>query len=154
MKVNVIPRLLPVMLASLLLSAGLNAASALTGNWRTIDDASGKTKSIVEIYGTGDGTLNGRIVQILHSERGPNPLCDKCPGERQGQPIEGMVILWDMEPVSSEEARHGRILDPQNGRIYKARLKLRDDGNLEVRGFIGIALIGRTQIWQPAPEIP
>jgi uncharacterized protein (DUF2147 family) len=154
MKVILIPRPVPVLLAFLLLSGILNAAPALTGNWRTIDDASGKTKSIVEIYEAGDGTLNGRVVEILHSERGPNPLCDKCPGERRGQPIKGMVILWDMAPVSSTEARHGRILDPQNGRVYKARMKLREDGNLEVRGYIGIALIGRTQIWQPAPEIP
>lgn len=130
------------------------AASPITGYWRTIDDDSGKTKSIVHIFETGDGTLNGLVVEILHSDLGPDPLCSKCPGERRDQPIQGMVILWDMEPQSETSAANGRILDPKNGKVYKARLNLREDGNLEVRGFIGISLLGRTQVWQPAGDAP
>ncbi|NDV63003.1 DUF2147 domain-containing protein [Puniceicoccales bacterium CK1056] len=125
-------------------------AAGMTGIWKTIDDATGKTKSLVEIYRTPEGQLEGRIIEILHSDRGPNPLCDDCPGDRKGKPIKGMVILWDMDSASETKAVGGRILDPKNGKVYKAKLSLRDDGKLEVRGFIGFSLLGRTQVWEPA----
>lgn len=130
------------------LALPLTAASPV-GKWRTIDDETGITKSIVHIYESPDGTLEGRVLQILHSDLGPNPTCDKCPGERKGRPIEGMVILWDMVP-DGDHWSGGRILDPKKGKTYRCRLRITDTGNLEVRGYIGFSLLGRTQVWQPA----
>jgi uncharacterized protein (DUF2147 family) len=137
-------------LCLLIMASGLNAQSSVIGDWRTIDDETGKTKSIVSLYVNDAGMLEGKVIEILHSDKGPNPLCDDCPGDKAGKPIKGLVIIWDMESASETEWRGGRILDPKNGKVYKAKITLREDGKLEVRGFIGFSLLGRTQIWEPA----
>ena len=137
-------------LSAVLAASALDARSAVLGNWKTVDDKTGRTKSIVNLYLNEAGQLEGKVVDILHSDRGPNPLCEDCPGERAGKPIEGMVIIWNMEPASETEWRGGKILDPTNGKLYKAKISLREDGKLEVRGFIGFSFLGRTQVWEPA----
>ena len=78
---------LPLSLPSL-----ASAAESPAGRWQTIDDETGKPKSIVEIQQAADGTLTGKVAQILQSEHGPNPLCSECEGERKDQPITGMTI--------------------------------------------------------------
>ena len=138
-----------LVLVLVLTPAGLNAAE-ISGDWRTIDDETGRAKSIVRITETAEGTLQGRVVEILHSDRGPDPLCEECPGERRGQPIRGMIILWDLEAGDPGEWIGGRILDPTRGKVYRARLRLQEDGRLEVRGYLGISLLGRSQVWQRA----
>ncbi|MFO7724719.1 MAG: DUF2147 domain-containing protein [Oceanipulchritudo sp.] len=148
------PTISVTLLFLLLIQAAPASASAIPGYWRTIDDATGKTKSIVELYEVGETGLEGRVTEILHSDRGPDPLCENCPGKRKGQPIKGMVILWDMDKQAPREYSGGRILDPARGKVYKARLSLREDGKLEVRGFIGIPLLGRTQVWEPLKGEP
>lgn len=120
----------------------------IEGEWRTIDDVTGKTKSIVRIERTADGEYEGTVIEILHSDRGPNPLCDDCKGERKGQPVKGMVILWGLKEAKKQQYKGGEILDPKNGKIYKAKLKLLEDGDLQVRGFIGFSLLGRSQVWK------
>jgi uncharacterized protein (DUF2147 family) len=120
----------------------------IEGDWRTIDDVTGKTKSVVRIVKMVDDEYEGQVIEILHSDRGPNPLCDDCKGERKGQPIKGMVILWGLKETKENRYKGGEILDPKNGKIYKAKLKLREDGDLEVRGFIGFSLLGRSQVWK------
>jgi len=128
-----------------LLSASTSSSPA--GLWTTVDDKTGVAKSIVEIKIAEDGELTGRVVDILHSERGPNPLCTDCKGKRKNQPIKGMTILWGMEAADGVW-KGGRILDPKNGKIYSCRLRLLENGDLEVRGFIGFSLIGRSQVWK------
>ena len=141
--------LLPI-LACALLAATAHAQSPVFGNWRTVDDETGRAKSIVQISVNAEGELEGKVLEILHSDRGPDPICENCPGDKNGQPIKGLVILWDMEKKAPGEWAGGRILDPKHGKVYKAKLRLRDDGKLEVRGFIGFSLLGRTQVWEPA----
>ena len=68
------------------------AQNSPVGTWTTVDDNTGKPKSVVEIYGTRDGSLAGRVNQVLSSDRGPNPVCDNCSGERKGKPVEGMEV--------------------------------------------------------------
>lgn len=116
------------------------------GRWRTIDDSTGETKSIVEIYGAADGTLEGRVLEVLRSDQGPHPICKECPADRKDQPIEGMVIIWGMK-AKGDQWGGGHILDPKNGKTYKCKLSLSKDDRLEVRGFIGVPVLGRTQIW-------
>jgi len=132
------------MLAGTFLQAG-----TVIGDWKTIDDETGVTKSIVRISQNADGELEGQVIEILHSEQGPNPVCKECPGDRKGKPIKGMVILWGLKESGENSWKGGEILDPKKGKIYRAKLSLRDDGKLEVRGFIGFSLIGRTQVWEP-----
>lgn len=117
------------------------------GTWTTIDDATGKPKSTVEISDVG-GKLQGKVLEVLQSDDGPHPLCKNCTGERKDQPIEGMVIMWDVVKDGSNWSG-GRILDPKTGKIYKVSLTPAAGGaKLDVRGYIGFSLLGRTQTWQ------
>ena len=123
------------------------AQASPVGTWTTIDDATGQPRSVIEVYEAADGTLAGRVERVLHSTRGPNPLCGKCRGERRNQPIEGMVILWGMQR-SGDEWKGGQILDPATGKVYSATMRPVAGGKqLQVRGFVGFSLLGRTQVW-------
>jgi uncharacterized protein (DUF2147 family) len=128
------------------------AASAATdtpvGTWTQVDDATGKPKSIIEITEQPDGTLQGMVKQVLFSDQGPHPVCDKCEGERHNQPVEGMTIMWGVKKDGDNEWSGGQILDPGKGKTYKVKLTLKDDGQkLDVRGYVGMPMLGRTQTW-------
>lgn len=130
-----------------LLPVSAFAQNTPLGRWRSIDDASGKPKAVIEIADTGNGTLSAKIVQILDTKDGPNPLCDDCTGARHNKPILGMTIAWGLKPQGKVWAG-GRILDPENGKEYSVKMTPIAGGRkLEVRGFLGVALLGRTQVW-------
>lgn len=137
---------------ALALVAGPAAAIAAelttpVGTWKTIDDKTGQAKALVQITDSG-GKLEGKIIKILKSDDGPNPVCKECDGERKNKPVEGMTILWGLSK-DGDEWNGGQILDPKNGKIYKAKLSLDDGGRkLNVRGYIGFSLMGRSQVWQ------
>jgi uncharacterized protein (DUF2147 family) len=136
-------------IALLLLALPLAAFAQNTpeGKWRTIDDTTGKVKSIVEISQTGNGTLQAKVLQVLDSEKGPHPLCDACKGANHNKPIEGMVIAWGLRH-EGKTWDGGKIMDPKNGKVYSAKMTPIDDGRkLEVRGYMGFSLLGRTQTW-------
>jgi len=134
---------LPMAVASLAV-----AAESPAGRWQTIDDETGKVKSIVEIQQAADGTLSGKVAKILQSDHGPNPVCSECEGERQDQPITGMTILWGLKPTGDGVWDDGQILDPAKGKTYNAKVTVLEGGNkLEMRGYIGIEALGRTQTW-------
>lgn len=141
-------------LASALLAFGLvfavqafAADTTPVGTWTQVDDATGKPKSIIEITEQPDGTLQAVVKQVLFSDQGPHPICDKCEGERHNQPVEGMTIMWGVQQ-DGNVWDGGQILDPHNGKTYKVKLKLADNGEkLDVRGYIGMPMLGRTQTW-------
>ncbi|MCW4453717.1 DUF2147 domain-containing protein [Flavobacterium sp. MXW15] len=136
--------LLALPLAAAAFSA--SAADGATGRWKTIDDKTGKVKSIVEITQAANGTLSGKVVDILYSERGPDPVCDKCDGERKGKPVKGMTILWNLKADGANQWSGGTILDPANGKSYKSKAELKDGGGkLDVSGCV--AFICRAQTW-------
>jgi len=122
--------------------------STVNGRWKTIDDESGKVKSIVKIW-EENGSLKG-LIEETFPEPGeePDPLCDKCTGDKKDQPIKGMIFLWGFKK-ESDTWKKGKILDPENGKIYKCELKLMDKGDkLEVYGYIRIIVkVGRSQTW-------
>jgi uncharacterized protein (DUF2147 family) len=121
------------------------------GNWKTVDDKTGRPKSIVQIK-EENGELTGKVLEVIESPAGPHPLCQPCEGERKDQPIEGMTILWGAKK-NGDSWDGGEILDPENGKIYHVSLTLLDNGQrLEVHGYIGISVIGRSQIWQRQEE--
>ena len=136
-----------------LLACALGSAAIAQGNaapvglWKTIDDKTGKPRSLVRIYEEG-GLLFGRI------ERGFDPaqqnrVCDKCTDERRGQPLLNMVILRNLKAAGDGEYADGDILDPDNGSVYRCKIRLEDGGKkLVVRGFVGVAMFGRSQTWE------
>ncbi|HVJ38393.1 MAG TPA: DUF2147 domain-containing protein [Stenotrophomonas sp.] len=141
-----------LLLALPLLGLGFAASAADTGGhsaagrWKTIDDKTGKVKSIVEISQAANGTLSGKVVEILQSDRGPNPVCDKCDGERKNKPVKGMTILWNLKADDASNWSGGTILDPANGKTYKSKLELQPGGQkLDVSGCV--MFICRAQTW-------
>ncbi len=139
-------------LVFLLLFSGASFADVenVVGRWKTIDDETKKPKSIVEIFKRGE-EFRGRIVQLINPDK-PNPVCDKCEGDRKDKPVMGMEIIWGMKK-DGDQWESGKILDPNNGKEYKCRLRLKDNGQkLEVRGFIGFSLLGRSQLWERMTE--
>ena len=120
------------------------------GTWRQIDDVTGKPKSIIQIT-ENNGKLEGKVMQVLLSDDGPHPTCKKCEGERKDQPVEGMVIMWGVRK-DDDVWDGGKILDPKNGKVYSVKLSLTDAGQkLDVHGYIGISLLGRSQVWERMP---
>lgn len=136
--------------AALLCIAAVAASASDTpvGVWRTIDDKTGKEKSLVRITEV-NGELHGTIEKLFRGpNEDPNPNCDKCEGDKHNKPVIGMLILTGMKRQGDEYAG-GQILDPANGKTYKCKMWTSDGGKkLNVRGFIGVSLLGRTQVWQ------
>jgi uncharacterized protein (DUF2147 family) len=117
------------------------------GRWKTVDDATGKIKSVVTIWEEA-GKLYGQIQKLVDPDpKDPNPRCTPCTGEQKGHPVIGLRILWDLQK-DGDAWSGGTILDPENGKTYKCLLSLEEGGEkLKVRGFIGVSLLGRTQYW-------
>ncbi len=118
------------------------------GRWKTIDDDTGKAKSIVVIQ-MENGRLAGRIEALLNSPKDHEPrICERCEGELKDAPLLGLRFMWGFRP-QSDEWIDGQILDPNNGKIYSSKLRLTDGGRrLDVRGYVGLPLFGRSQIWE------
>jgi len=144
-------RILALALSALLLAPSFRVEAQQAspiGQWRTIDDHSGKPRSIVEVFANPDGTLSARIVRLLDLSKGPNPMCDACRGALHGKPVVGMTIAWGLD-ADGESWSGGRIIDPGNGKEYSVKFTPVDGGRkLEVRGYVGVPMLGRTQVWQ------
>ena len=134
----------------LLLTSGIGATWAATGpspvgTWRTFDDLDGRESGSVEITEQG-GLLFGKVTRITDPAR-VDALCVACTDDRKDKPVMGMQVIRGLKP-DGNRWDGGEILDPKTGKIYKAKLHLEDGGQkLVVRGFIGIALFGRSQTW-------
>ena len=117
------------------------------GRWRTVDDLTGKINSVVTIW-EEDGKLYGRIERLINPDpKDPDPRCLLCSGDRKGQRLLGLRILWGLAK-DGDQWTGGEILDPDNGKIYRCSLTVKDGGRkLRVRGFIGFSWLGRTQYW-------
>lgn len=114
------------------------------GLWKTVDE-SGEAKSMVRIW-TENERLYGKIETLLGGVD-PNVQCIKCKGEKRNAPVIGMVILEGLRQNGTEWSG-GSILDPKSGKTYKCRVEVHDQGTrLEVRGYVGFSLLGRTQHW-------
>jgi len=124
------------------------AAPSPVGLWKTIDDETKQEKSLVRITETG-GVLTGKIEKLLNPSQ-PDPKCDKCADERKDKPIAGLTIIRNVKKDDDKADlwEGGDILDPNNGKVYKVRLKPEDGGKkLSVRGYIGMPMLGRSQTW-------
>ena len=137
-----------VLLAALLSMPGLAAStqSSPAGRWQTVDDETGKAKSVVEIYRTTDGSYAGKVVEILDTHNGTDPTCHKCRGNNHGKAIKGMVILWGLKADGPDKWSGGTVLDPENGKTYRSKIELLSGGaKLGMSGCI--VFICRQQVW-------
>ena len=119
----------------------LSSAQDISGRWVTIDDNTGKRRSVVEI-GVKDGKANGRIVEIYDKAKA-DKTCDACTDDRKDKRILGMEIIRGMMK-DGDEWEDGTIMDPDNGKVYDCKLWL-ENGQLKVRGYV--AFFFRTQTW-------
>jgi uncharacterized protein (DUF2147 family) len=133
-------------LIALVLHTAAVAQATPIGLWKTIDDETKKEKSLVRIAETG-GVLSGSIEKVLDPAK-EKDVCEKCSDERKGKPIVGLNIIRNAKPDADDKSSWtgGEILDPNNGKTYRLRLKPHDGGKtLEVRGYIGPFF--RNQTW-------
>jgi uncharacterized protein (DUF2147 family) len=132
---------------ALLPAVGARAQQSPVGLWETVSDVDGRPKSHVRIREV-QGELLGTVEVILDPKK-RDALCDKCADQRRDQPVQGMLVLSGMRrEAQGEHYAGGSILDPDNGKVYSCKLVVVDEGrHLEVRGFIGFSLFGRTQTW-------
>ena len=117
-------------------------ADDVVGIWLTTGDHPAK----VQIYKSGEKYF-GKIVW-LQSTVDNKPMVDaNNPDEKKRtQPIIGLVMLKSFE-FDDDEWDDGTIYDPENGKTYSCHLTLKDANTLRVRGYIGIPLFGRTEVW-------
>ena len=135
------------LLTAMLFTSAAWAQNSPVGLWKTIDDETGKPKALVRVT-EENGALQGKIEKLF---RGPNedqnPKCTECTDSRKNQPIIGMTIVSGLKKDGNEYTG-GEILDPAKGKTYKSKASLKDNGSkLEVRGYIGAPMFGRSQTW-------
>ena len=124
------------------------AQNTPAGLWRTIDDDGKTEKSTVRIVING-GVLSGKVEKISDPAKA-DEKCSKCEDDRKDKPIVGMTIINDVKQDAEEPNlwTGGLILDPAKGTTYKVRIKIIEGGKkLDVRGYIGSPMFGRTQTW-------
>ena len=140
-------------LAALLFTATALSAMAQStpvGLWRNVDDKTGEVKAEIRIDET-NGALLGRIEKALGKDAKPGATCDECSDDRKGKPMVGLDIIRGGKKAESKDVwEGGKILDPENGKEYRASYTPIDGGKkLEVRGYLGP--FWRTQTWNRVP---
>lgn len=114
----------------------------ISGTWLTIDDETKQPASHVRITVTNQ-KLDAIVIKLLDNQ---DAVCSMCSDYRKNQPVLGMKIISGLSKKSQSEWGDGEILDPDNGKTYRVTLRL-DNGKLIVRGYVGISLFGREQVW-------
>ena len=127
-------------------SVSAMAQMSPVGVWQTIDDKDGTVKSEIRIVETA-GVVSGKLDKILDPKAKQDDKCGECTDERKDQPILGMEIMRGLKKTEGKDVwEGGTILDPKNGKVYKATVTPIEGGKkLQMRGYIGFFY--RTQIW-------
>jgi uncharacterized protein (DUF2147 family) len=147
------PDKMKITLTTFLMAAAITCTPAwgqnttLIGLWKSIDDNTGKPTALIRISEI-EGEFQGKIEKVFPEPgESANPLCVECEGELKNQPVVGMTILKGMRRDGADYSG-GQVLDPDNGKIYRGKMKLIEGGNkLILRGYVGIPLLGRSQVW-------
>lgn len=122
-------------------------AASPAGLWKNVDEETRQARALVRIVEAA-GIFTGRIEKVLTDR--PEAKCDKCTDDRKDQPVQGMQIIRGMRKSEDRDNlwEGGTILDPGNGKVYRSQMRVIDGGKrLEVRGFVGTPLLGRSQTW-------
>ena len=131
------------------LTLASHAQMSPLGLWRTIDDETNQPKAQIRISLNASGVLSGVVERSLLSTPSAEPNCNLCTDDRKGKPKIGLEIIRGGQQSDGKAVwEGGKILDPENGKNYSLRLTPIEGGKkLEVRGYIGAPLLGRTQTW-------
>jgi uncharacterized protein (DUF2147 family) len=142
-------KLLAAAAALMVSGVALAQSASPVGLWKSIDEKTKVEKSLVRITESG-GVVVGKIEKLLDPAVKPDAVCDECHGDLKGKPIVGLTIISGAKKNPDEAAQWdgGTVLDPANGKTYKLRLRpSADNKKLDVRGYIGTPMIGRSQTW-------
>ncbi|MEY4694434.1 MAG: hypothetical protein RLZZ95_883 [Pseudomonadota bacterium] len=136
-------------LALSLLTAVAQAQMSPLGLWRSIDDETKQAKAEIRISQNASGALSGVVERSLLATPSAEPNCNLCTDDRKDKPKIGMEIIRGGQQADGKLVwEGGKILDPENGKNYSLRLTPIEGGKkLEVRGYIGAPMLGRTQTW-------
>ena len=131
------------------LAVGAQAQMTPIGLWQSIDDGNGQPKAEISIAQRHDGTLTGKVERSLLANPSAETNCVLCTDDRKNQPKVGLEIIRGGRQAEGKAVwEGGKILDPENGKEYSLRLTPIEEGRkLEVRGYLGMPLLGRTQVW-------
>jgi uncharacterized protein (DUF2147 family) len=129
-------------------AAGAYAQATPVGVWRTIDDKTKTERAQIRVTESG-GVLSGKIEKLLAADAKQDAVCDLCKDDRKDKPMIGLEVLRGVKKADADNTWDGgTILDAAEGKVYKVRLQPADGGKkLEVRGYIGMPMLGRTQTW-------
>jgi uncharacterized protein (DUF2147 family) len=132
---------------------GLNADPTPTGLWQAVDDDTKQPTGWFLITEQA-GVYKGIIAKMfLKPGEDPNAVCDQCKDDRHNHTWLGLELIRGMQQESADKYSGGTILDPRDGKIYKATMKVAPDGQtLIVRGYLGVELLGRNQYWTRLPD--
>jgi uncharacterized protein (DUF2147 family) len=121
------------------------AGPTAVGLWEQVDENSGKAESWIKIS-ERNGVYEGNIVKIFFKPgQDENWVCSKCEGSEKGAPVLGLTLIKGM--------LRGTVRDPRDGSVYRASMKISTDRKkLEMRGYLGISLFGRSQVWNRLPD--
>ena len=148
--------LLQLIIGAVLLGASLAPVRAAElsaiGLWEQVDENSGKAESWFRII-EHNGVYEGTIIKIFFKPGESEDFrCEKCEGAERGAPVLGMKLIKGMHRHGNTY-EDGTITDPRDGSVYHALMRLSADGRkLEVRGYLGISLFGRSQVWNRLPD--
>jgi uncharacterized protein (DUF2147 family) len=121
------------------------AQNRFTGKWKTIDDDTGKPVSVVEIF-ENKGRIYGKVIELFNPKN-VHRKCENCTGDDKNKPLLGLIVIKGLTR-DGDGYSNGKILDPKQGKLYKCTISLDGNDRLKVRGYIGVSLIGRTQVWE------
>lgn len=128
-------------------SAAYSMEVSPVGLWKAHDDQ-GKPTGFIRVTENA-GMIIGKVERGLPEETQAQ-YCSACKDERKNQPLVGMVMMKGVK-AKADYFEGEEILDPFSGNTYRVKLKLKDQGKkMEVRGFVGLSLFGRTQVWERA----
>ena len=120
-------------------------SNPIVGVWKT-----GEGNAMVRIYKNGE-KFQGKIVWLKEPndpETGKPKIDKNHPEEaNRTRPILGLVNIWGFSQTGKNLWEDGNIYDPKNGNTYSCEIKMINSKVLEVRGYIGVSLLGRTDTW-------